>query len=111
MPAKPSTDPPLTEADKLERTLNRLIAAEKRKLKNENILYLEKNGDIGYESVRTVAVPNVGPSRREGPDAPEMVASHESNFLPETLMIAFFGNLIGTHDLDANDANRFPLAT
>jgi hypothetical protein len=62
-----STQAALAEADKLERTLNRLIAKEKRKLKNEDILYLEKNGDIGYESIRTVAVrEGEAPAAREG---------------------------------------------
>ena len=42
---------------KLERKLAKIQAAERKKLINENILRLEKNGDISYETVRTVATP------------------------------------------------------
>src|SRR5436190_12304626 len=43
---------------KLERKLAKIQAAERKKLINENILYLEKNGDIGYETVRTISSPH-----------------------------------------------------
>jgi hypothetical protein len=42
---------------KLEKQLAKIQALERNKLINENILRLEKNGDISYETVRTVGVP------------------------------------------------------
>src|SRR5213592_303941 len=57
-------------ADRLKRKLAKIKAAERKKFLNENIVRLEKNGDISYESVRTYSVP-VGqasglPEIREG---------------------------------------------
>jgi hypothetical protein len=114
MTKQSSTQAALAEADKLERTLNRLIAAEKRKLKNEDILYLEKNGDIGYESIRTVALPHQpddAPAESawegEAPAEPDsdshQTSDHQNppishllpNKLPQTPDSQEIGNLIG----------------
>jgi hypothetical protein len=44
-------------ADKLERRLAKIQAAQRRKFINEDILRLEKNGDISYETIRTFPSP------------------------------------------------------
>jgi hypothetical protein len=103
-------------ADRLERKLNKILAAEKQNLKNENILRLEKNGDISYETVRSYRVPvgceaSHSPSELEPPaDAGVPVnraAFHSSpaqnpaisnslpNKLPQTPALQENGNLIG----------------
>src|SRR5204863_9823021 len=46
---------------KLERKLVKIQAAERKKLINENILRLEQNGDISYETVRTFRGPAADP--------------------------------------------------
>jgi len=52
-----STKNALSVADRLERKLAKIKAAERKKFLNENIVRLEKNGDISYEAVRTYRVP------------------------------------------------------
>ena len=76
----------LSVADKLQRQLDRIQAAERKKFLNENIVRLQKNGDLSYESVRTHRVP-VGqasglPEIRQGdapaePHKPKAQATHE----------------------------------
>ena len=50
-----STQKALSVADRLERKLAKIKAAERKKFLNENIVRLEKNGDLSYEAVRTYA--------------------------------------------------------
>src|SRR5438132_6663767 len=45
---------------RLEKKIAQMKAAERKKVVNEDIVRLEKNGDISYETVRTVGV------RRDG---------------------------------------------
>jgi len=47
----------LSVADRLERKLAKIKAVERKKFLNENIVRLEKNGDLSYEAVRTHSVP------------------------------------------------------
>ena len=58
MSTKPGKNSVAHEIDELERILASLTEAEQRKFINEDILRLEKNGDLSYESIRTTAVPN-----------------------------------------------------
>src|SRR5262245_50562519 len=46
----------LSVADRLERKLAQIKAAERKKFLNENIVRLEKNGDLSYEAVRSFRV-------------------------------------------------------
>ena len=100
LPAKSSA---LDNVAKLERQLARLEVAEGKKLKNEDILRLEKNGDISYETIRTVAVPFEECTAASEPMMMAEPAEHENaansnllpNKLPETPVIEEIGNLIG----------------
>src|SRR5262245_39903973 len=49
----PSTLKSLSVADRLERKLSKIKAAERKKFLNENFVRLEKTGDLSYEAVRT----------------------------------------------------------
>src|SRR5207249_11758852 len=44
-------------SDRLERKLAKIKAAQRKKFLNENIIRLEKNGDLSYEAVRAYSVP------------------------------------------------------
>lgn len=46
-----------SSADRFERELNRLLAAQRQQLKNEDTVRLGKHGELIRESVRTFAVP------------------------------------------------------
>jgi hypothetical protein len=48
-----SSQQSLSVADRLKRKLAKIKAAERKKFLNENIVRLEKNGDLSYEAVRT----------------------------------------------------------
>src|SRR5581483_12069133 len=52
-----SSKKPRSTADRLERQLDKVKAHERKKFLNENILRLEKNGDLSYQAVRTYALP------------------------------------------------------
>jgi hypothetical protein len=64
----------LASADRLERKLNRLIAEQRKQLKNEDIVRLEPSGEVSYERVRTVAEPLAGSDQQ----------CAETNNFPET---------------------------
>src|SRR5262245_62734976 len=51
-----STQKSFSVADRLERKLAKIKAAERKKFLNENVVRLEKNGDLSYEAVRTYRV-------------------------------------------------------
>src|SRR5437762_2650374 len=51
----------LSVADRLGRQLAKIKAAQRKKFLNENIVRLEKNGDLSYQTVRTTSVPNFCP--------------------------------------------------
>src|SRR5262245_5575037 len=55
-----STQKSLSLADRLERKLAQIKAAERKKFLNENVVRLEKNGDLSYEAVRTYSAPRDG---------------------------------------------------
>lgn len=88
---------------KLERKLAKIQAVERKKLINENILRLEKNGDISYETVRTHSSPHAPReeciTRSVVPtiDPPQNPVNSNllPNKLPETPMHQENGNLIG----------------
>jgi hypothetical protein len=66
----------LSVADRLERKLEKIKAAERKKFLNENVVRLEKNGDLSYEAVRTYSVPQDSNSAEpnfytETPDLPQ----------------------------------------
>src|SRR5262245_56681765 len=101
----------LSVADRLERKLAKIKAAERKKFLNENIVRLEKNGDLSYEAVRTYRVP-VGQASSL-PDSPSTVIATDSeltapldpgqnpansnllpNKLPQTPVAHEIGNLI-----------------
>jgi Helix-turn-helix domain of resolvase len=100
----------LSVADKLERRLAKIQAAQRRKFINEDILRLEKNGDISYETVRTMTSPQAPPKmpqENHPPHAPEIPPTAETlvqeipansnllpNKLPQTPALHDFGNLI-----------------
>ncbi len=52
-----SPQKPYSVAARLERKLEKIKAAERKKFLNENIVRLEKNGDLSCEAVRTSQVP------------------------------------------------------
>jgi hypothetical protein len=87
MPKTTPNERNLSSADRLERQLNRLLAAQRKQLKNENIVRLEPNGEISFESIRTVAIPApVGQAASlsiESPSAAHEVEATPNNF-PET---------------------------
>jgi hypothetical protein len=71
-----SSQKSLSVADRLERKLAKIKAAERKKFLNENIVRLEKNGDLSYEAVRTYSVPRDSNSSEpnfytETPDSPK----------------------------------------
>src|SRR5436190_1931280 len=43
--------------ERLQRKLAKIKADQRKKFLNENIIRLEKNGDLSYEAVRTYSVP------------------------------------------------------
>jgi len=53
-----SSQKSLSAADRLERKLAKIKAAERKKFLNENIVRLEKNGELSHEAVRTCSVPS-----------------------------------------------------
>jgi len=70
----------LSAADRLERTLDRLQAAQRKQMKNEDIVRRGPNGELNYERIRTFADPNF---TRDEPSAapnnfPEPPASPEN---------------------------------
>jgi hypothetical protein len=75
---KPSATDPIT---RLERKLQKIKAAHRRKFLNEDILRLEKNGEISYETVRTVAI---GDQSVDDPLSRRAHTVGEPNFYPET---------------------------
>lgn len=104
MPNPSRPNKPLAEIDKLERSLARLLAAEKRKFKNEDIVRLEKNGSISYESIRTTVLGENDTPVREGeapaepPPADAYPQPSPPDFLPHLLpeppVTPEIGNLI-----------------
>ncbi len=72
----------LSVADRLERQLAKIKAAQRKKFLNENIVRLEKNGDLSYETVRTTSGPNFYP---ETPDSLENGQQIEPSVEPSSL--------------------------
>src|SRR5262245_40563174 len=84
----------LSVADRLQQQLAKIKSAERKKFLNENIVRLEKNGDLSYEAVRTYSlrVDNdegvaVGREANHGsePQAEDAKSKAISNSLPNTL--------------------------
>jgi hypothetical protein len=122
---------------RLSRSIDRHEADLKRKMKNEDVVRLEKNGEISYERIRTVAVPRddadelrksdfAAPAKAAGRSAaadasdvtPEPATASNSlpNNLPETPVIQDFGTLFGPASaerstaVDASAAPEMPAA-
>jgi len=95
---------PRSRASRLQRQLDRVLPRQRKTIVNENIVCLEKNGDISFERVRTVGSGSYrDQNAAEADNSPSVLrenaqSSANSNFVPhfvpQTPMIAVFGNLI-----------------
>jgi hypothetical protein len=64
-----SAGPSSSHIEKIENQLAKLLAADKRQRKNENIVRRSKNGDLTYETIRTLAVPRHDEPMNTAPSA------------------------------------------
>jgi hypothetical protein len=104
MTRQPRKNSVAREVDNLERILARLAAEEQRKFVNEDVLRLEKNGDLSYECIRTTAVSQapaepIAPPHQQKHQAPPAPHCLPDN-LPDTPAPSQTGNLIASLPAD-----------